>query len=476
MSLDHYLFVTGRLAEPSLRRMLPDLAECFDFQYSVAVMPITVAALMSTPWVADRLQVPEPVTRILLPGHCRGDCEVLQARVGRPVERGPTDLHDLPRYFRQKNWPATVGDEFHLRLAAVIKDASESPRPQIHQQAESLLRDGADVIALSHEDGQPWPAARKIIQSLVETGYRVWVRSTSAQVQKAAIAAGAEFVEPFRLEAADLWRQRKTTAVVTPQLPGTWDGVDDKIAWLEKHKVPWILQLCLAPIGMGFATSLFQLYEATAKWENAVMSMDLCSLLIHSRADSAPMLLLLLGLAEELGVRYVLTTQSVNTARSSVRECNWIRLLTATANRYGVSIRNLDSQLAMLRDPQAADDRELIDDLAIRLSDPSPRIFVSGQELRVLGFGRDIRGTDAYDVFEQLLEAAATSKRSLTARTAFYLGYEMAKAGIAGQLGKNYAQDEALHWGMHTVPEPSPAERRQRRLARKKALEHCPDA
>ena len=39
------LFVTGKLAEPSLRRQLADLAPKAGFAFDVAVMPITVAAL-----------------------------------------------------------------------------------------------------------------------------------------------------------------------------------------------------------------------------------------------------------------------------------------------------------------------------------------------------------------------------------------------------------------------------------------------
>ena len=42
------LFVTGTLAEPALRRVLADMQPPFEAQ--VAVMKITVAALMTTPW------------------------------------------------------------------------------------------------------------------------------------------------------------------------------------------------------------------------------------------------------------------------------------------------------------------------------------------------------------------------------------------------------------------------------------------
>ncbi|MCS5616359.1 MAG: DUF6513 domain-containing protein, partial [Pirellulales bacterium] len=50
-------FVTGRLAEHSLRQVLERLAPRVGFEVTVQVMPITVAALMPTPWIARRLEV-----------------------------------------------------------------------------------------------------------------------------------------------------------------------------------------------------------------------------------------------------------------------------------------------------------------------------------------------------------------------------------------------------------------------------------
>src|SRR5437899_4525736 len=48
------LFVTGRLAEPALRRVLAEMEP--DFACDVAVMGITVAALMTTDWIARALR------------------------------------------------------------------------------------------------------------------------------------------------------------------------------------------------------------------------------------------------------------------------------------------------------------------------------------------------------------------------------------------------------------------------------------
>src|SRR5687767_2945915 len=91
------LFVTGKLAEPSLRKVLAELAPVAGFEPQIAVMPITVAALLTTEWVSRKLQVPAAVERIILPGYCRGELTEIPTSV--PVERGPKDLRDLPEYF-----------------------------------------------------------------------------------------------------------------------------------------------------------------------------------------------------------------------------------------------------------------------------------------------------------------------------------------------------------------------------------------
>ncbi|MGH7545097.1 MAG: DUF6513 domain-containing protein, partial [Gemmatimonadota bacterium] len=91
------LFVTGKLAERALRRTLDGMAP--DFAYEVAVMKITVAALMTPEWIAKFLEPPPDADLILLPGLCRGEVAVLAEATGVKVEKGPDDLRHIPEYF-----------------------------------------------------------------------------------------------------------------------------------------------------------------------------------------------------------------------------------------------------------------------------------------------------------------------------------------------------------------------------------------
>jgi hypothetical protein len=167
---------------------------------------------------------------------------------------------------------------------------------------------------------------------------------------------------------------------------------------------------------------------------------------------------LLLAVCQELTIRSVLTTQVINWARTSVRECDLSRRLVHYAVQNRVPPKHLEPQLVMLRDEKVLEfGPEQLDSLASQIKDNNFRIFAERGKLHLLSGGWRLENADPYLLFEQLL---AQEPGHLDPSHAFYLGYEMAKAVTALTLGKNYRQDEALDWGYLTVPEQSHRERK----------------
>src|SRR4051812_20484640 len=129
--MQRLLFVTGKLAEPALRRALAELAPQAGFEPSVAVLPITVAALMTAPWVARHLTVPPGTDRVLLPGWCAGDLAAVEAVAGVPVERGPKDLRDLPAFFGKRPGPPPGYGAHDITILAEINHAPRLPPAEL---------------------------------------------------------------------------------------------------------------------------------------------------------------------------------------------------------------------------------------------------------------------------------------------------------------------------------------------------------
>jgi hypothetical protein len=173
-------------------------------------------------------------------------------------------------------------------------------------------------------------------------------------------------------------------------------------------------------------------------------------------ADSAAVNVVLLGFCQELGIRSILTTQVINWASSSVRECDLARRLVYHSIRHRVLPKHLEPGLVMLRDPAvlqlSGDDLER---LASEIKDANYRVFVADGEVHVVSHSLHLHDADPFALFEQLRQSGPDGSlpKNLDTGHAFYLGYEMAKAATAITLGKQYIQDEALDWGFLTQPE-----------------------
>ena len=181
------------------------------------------------------------------------------------------------------------------------------------------------------------------------------------------------------------------------------------------------------------------------------MFMGIGNLTELTDADSAGINVLLLGFCQDLGICSVLTTQVINWARTSVRECDLARRLVHYAVRHGIPPKHLEPRLVTLRDVAVhAFGNEELDRLAQQIRDHNFRVFAEQGRLQVVSSNLHLQGTDPFELCAQLL---AQRPEHVDPAHAFYLGYELAKALTALTLGKEYRQDEALDWGYLTVDE-----------------------
>jgi dihydropteroate synthase-like protein len=450
------LFVTGKLAEPALRRVLDGLAPRAGFDGEVAVLPISVVALATTPWIARHLSVPAGVQRIVVPGLCRGDLSAIsESQSGVTVERGPADLLDLPAHFQCEDAGRPGYGAHDIALLAEINHAPRLSRPELLAAARSLHADGADVIDVGCDPGGPWAGVGDAVRALRDEGLRVSVDSFDPREVEAAVAAGAELVLSVNGSNRDAARSWGCEVVAIPDVPATLEGLDQTVERLTAGGVPFRIDPVVEPIGMGFAASLGRYLEVRRRYPGAEMLMGVGNLTELTDVDSAGVNAVLLGFCQELGVRSVLTTQVINWCRSCVRELDLARRLVHHACTHRVLPKHVEPDLVVLRDPRLhVRGEEALTELARRITDRNFRLFAERGRLHALNAEMHLEDADPFVLFDRMRQ-----KASIDASHAFYLGYEMAKAVTALTLGKNYVQDQALRWGFLTVPEESHRDR-----------------
>lgn len=438
--MSRILFVTGRLAARALEDTLAAMDP--DFEYGLAVMKISVAALMPVPWIARHLKVSGDFDLIMIPGLCKGDLSVIEEATGVETVRGPKDLKDIPLYFgRQRDW-AGYG-EYRTQIFAEIVDAPLLSTEEILARAEYYRASGADVIDLGWTAGGDFPHIEDALAALKERGFVVSLDTFHREDILRANRVGFDYLLSVNGSNLDLAREVSCQVVVIPDFGQGLDSLERNVAQLEAWGVPYVIDPVLDPINFGFAESLYRFYETRRRHPEARMLMGLGNISELTDADSTGVNALLMGLVTELNIDYVLTTEVISWARGAVRELDIARKLMHYAHQNHILPKHIDDGLITVKDPPfgsytGAELRAM----QRQLRDRNFRIFVSDGQIYV--FNRDLflKGTDIKALFDQLGVEDASH--------AFYLGQELQKALLAAQLRKKYMQEEELRWGYLT--------------------------
>jgi dihydropteroate synthase-like protein len=439
------LFVTGKLAEPALRRVVDGLNLAASH---IAVLKITVAALMTTSWIARMIEAAPGVDLILIPGLCEGDPKVIEDKLGVKVEKGPKDLREIPRYFGRAATAAEYG-AWDIEIAAEINNAPRLSREAIRREAERYRASGADIIDIGCTPGLPFPALADVIRELMGAGMRVSVDTLDPVEIGAAVSAGAELVLSINgsnIDAIGALAGTGARAVAIPDQGFGLDSLVPTIAALDRAGIPCLIDPILEPIGMGFTASIERYAQARRRWPDAGMLMGIGNLTELTAADSTGVNAVLIAICQELGIRTVLTTEVIPWARGAVREVDVARRLMHYAVTERTIPKGIDDRLVTIKDPEVLTYSESeLRALQAAITDPNFRIFADRDAITVFNHDRFVRGTNIQEIFSQLEVDEPTH--------AFYLGKELAKASLALALGKTYRQEGSLSWGYLTPPD-----------------------
>jgi dihydropteroate synthase-like protein len=454
------LFVTGRLAEPALRRMLAEHE--LPFRCEVAVLGITVAALMTVEWIGRRLEVPPGTDLVMLPGLVEGDVDELAARYGVRVERGPKDLRDIPRHFGRAARAPDYG-AWRIEILAEINNAPRLERGALRAMADYYRASGADVVDLGMTPGREFPALGDTVRELVADGFRVSVDSLLPHEIRAALDAGAEMVLSVNAgnhDVAQAYAGAGKRFVVIPESPAALDTIDPVVNALERWNVPYLIDPVLEPIGYGFMRSLERYAEVRRRYPEAALMMGVGNVTELTAADSTGVNALLIAICEELGVQAVLTTEVIPWARGAVREIDVARRLMHYAVSHHTIPKHVDDRLVTVKDARILEFGEAeLRAMHAEVKDSNFRIYTDRDTITVFNADVFVRGTDIQDIFAQLGVDDAGH--------AFYLGKELAKARLAIQLGKTYRQEGPLDWG-YLTPADDPRREHQKLTHRRK--------
>jgi dihydropteroate synthase-like protein len=442
---DRYLFVTGKLAAPALHATLE--RSKLPFEYEVAVMKITVAALMTADWIAKRLEVPDGVTRIMIPGMCQGDVDALSQQFAVPAEKGPADLKRLPAHFGQADARSRYGGR-DIRVFAEINNVPHLDRERIVEAASYYRDSGADVIDLGLSLDRRWlDEGPSVIADLKARGFTLSIDTLDPDEILMADEAGIDYVLSLNgqnLSVADMLR---ATPVLIPDTPEDLDSLDATIARMQELGKPFMADPIIEPIGSGFAASLGRYLEVRRRHPDVEMFMGIGNLTELTEADTTGVTAMLLGFCQELGIRNVLTTEVINWARGAVRETVLAAQLMHFAQQEGTPPKHVDGRLLTIKDEEFRPYTEAeLRELHESITDPNIRIFSDADWIYAFNADRFVKGTDINQIFDELGVDEHTH--------AFYLGKELMKASIASGLGKNYRQESPLDWGYLTFDEP----------------------
>ena len=435
---EHILFLTGKLAEKQLNQILAKMQP--EFTYTVHQLGIKVAALMTAEMIGRRLKDTFNADRIMVPGRCRGDLDILSAKLGIPVERGPEELKDLPVYFGKQALHIDLS-HYDVKIFAEIVDAPKIAVDEVIKRAYYYQSNGANVIDIGCLPDTPFDHLEDIIKGLKQEGFQVSIDSLETDDLLRGANAGADYM--LSLHESTLWvaDEVDATPIIIPEKHTDISSLDSCIATLQAKNKAFIVDPILDPIHFGFTESVVRYHTVRQKYPDIEMMLGVGNITELTHADTAGMNAILLGICSELNIKHILATEVSQHASRAIKEADIARRIMFAAKENNTLPKHISPDLMALHEASPFPYQLTeIEEFAAQVKDPSFRIQISPDGVHIYNRDGIHSAIDPFDLYPKL-------NVENDGGHAFYLGVELARAETAWQLGKRFDQDQALNWG-----------------------------
>lgn len=518
------LLVTGRLAEPVVRKYASESrlkAEVVALPFAVAALMTShyIASHLKSRDVTS-------FDLVMVPGLVKGDVSTISEEVSVPTFKGPRYAADLPsvlnllsedkirlsttipacdlireqlsrialesireaeanreeilkRPGNMKIGNLAVGRDFPARVLAEIVDAPKMLDEEIRRRAIYYAESGADIIDLGMIAGRSQPKdafrAVKIVKSAVDLP--VSIDSLDPAEIESAVSAGADLI--LSLDGGNL----NAVARFASHIPAVVIPTDfrrslfpkeaaEKVQLLEQNferaRSAGFTKLIADPIldpliHPGSAESILASERFRRLHPHELIMLGVGNAIELLDADTPGANAVFAGIAAELEVSILLTTEVSDKARGSVAELSTLSDMMFLARRRNSAPKDLGLDLLILKEKRRKDEmfnQNLLSEVPsvkaeeVRRSGSDPKgcfkilLDRGSREIVLLHYTRPdlekpdlvIRGDGAAAVYKTAVQKDLLSSLEHAA----YLGAEVTKAEIALKLGRSYVQDSPV--------------------------------
>ena len=432
------LFITGKLAEKNLKKIL-DCIEEKDFSYEIRNLNINVAALLTTEMIYRRIGNVDNFSKIILPGKVRGDIDELAKKLKIEIERGPEELKDLPVMFGGNPLKYDLS-KYEVHIFAEITDAPNMKIQEIISMANYYRDNGADIIDIGCLPNKPFPHLSETIQELKRQDFYVSIDSHLDKELILGGKSGADYLLSIKSDNFYILDEVDSYPILIPK-DGDMASLYDCIDRCIENKRIFIADPILDPINYGFTQSITRYSELRKRYPDIHIMMGTGNVTELTHADTTGMTMILMGIISELKINHILTTEVSKHCRTVIKESDLARRIILAASLGNTTPKHINSGLLTTHDEDPIRyNAQEVEELFEQVKDSSYRIMNTDDGVNLFNKKELQVAIDPFDFFEKIDVGDDTGH-------AFYLGVELARAQIAHQLGKTYEQDEELKWG-----------------------------